>query len=128
MTERYICKYHREDGLVDKVWGREEWFVNELEYCFKKLTLKPGFSSSLHYHKKKKETFRVEKGSCKLMVRKRDKELIYSMREGTLMTIQPGQPHRFWLEKEVERPCIIYEVSTHHDDEDVVRLEESKAL
>lgn len=114
--------------VVVKVWGKEEWFVNEPEYCFKRLMLQPGFSSSLHYHKKKKETFRVEKGACKMLVVKRDQEYIYRMASGWAITILPGQPHRFWLEKEVGRPCVIYEVSTHHDEDDVVRLEESKAL
>ena len=30
---------------VEKAWGFEEWWVNEPEYCFKILVVKPGFQS-----------------------------------------------------------------------------------
>ena len=43
--------------IVKKVWGREIWLVNEVEYCCKMLEVKKGASGSLHYHVVKKETF-----------------------------------------------------------------------
>ncbi len=114
--------------VVSKLWGREEIWLNELEYCFKVMTLHPGFTASEHYHRIKKETFIVRSGQCFLWVKKRDKDCTYRLNEGDRITILPGQPHRFWLEKEAEAPCVIYEVSTHHSDDDTIRLEVSRQL
>lgn len=113
---------------IEKVWGDEIWWVNEPEYCLKVLTLEPGFTSSLHYHRKKKETFLVRKGRCHLLVRKKDKELVYNLGVDAQVTISPGQPHQFWLESDAEEPCQILEVSTHHSEDDVVRLDESRRI
>jgi mannose-6-phosphate isomerase-like protein (cupin superfamily) len=110
---------------VEKVWGFEEWWVNDDEYCFKVLVLKPGYTSSLHYHPIKKETFIVLRGHCQILVKHGDTELRRQMDTEQQITIYPGTPHQFWLEKEASGPCIIYEVSTHHDDDDVVRQSES---
>ena len=112
--------------VVQKVWGQEEWYVNE-EYCFKILRLKPGFQSSLHYHRQKKETFIVRYGACSLEVHKKDRMQLHKLATGDSITLQPGQPHRFWVETQHEE-CVIYEVSTHHSDDDVVRLEESRRI
>ena len=46
-------------NIVDKVWGREEWIVNNEKYCGKKLILKKGYSCSMHHHKIKDETFYI---------------------------------------------------------------------
>jgi mannose-6-phosphate isomerase-like protein (cupin superfamily) len=113
---------------VKKVWGEEQWMVNEPEYCMKLLVLRPGFQSSLHCHRKKKETMIVKKGSCQLLIRDWDQEVIVQLTQGDSITIRPGQLHQFWLAPEAARPCVLYEVSKHHSDDDVERLEESKAL
>ncbi len=42
---------------VNKVWGSEEWIVNNSTYCGKILNIKKGYRSSIHYHKNKHETF-----------------------------------------------------------------------
>jgi mannose-6-phosphate isomerase-like protein (cupin superfamily) len=113
---------------VDKAWGFEEWWCNEPEYCFKILVVKPGFTSSKHYHKKKKETLIVLKGTCHLYLWKRDKEQHVILTPEDKVLINPGYPHQFWVEPEEKEPCIIYEIATHHDDEDVVRETESGAI
>jgi mannose-6-phosphate isomerase-like protein (cupin superfamily) len=121
---------------IEKVWGFEEVWVNEPEYCFKILALKPGFTSSLHYHLKKKETFLVLKGYCYLEVWRGDQIETHKLVSEDKITILPGQPHRFFLKEEigvgfgelVTQPCIIYEISTHHDDSDVVRKSESRRI
>lgn len=109
--------------VVTKLWGREIWYANEPEYCMKMLVLNPGFSCSLHYHNIKKETFIVKKGWCMFQHLMLDPE---RMEVGNYVVIQPKQPHRFFLPLG-EKSCVIYEVSTHHDDSDVVRLVESHA-
>lgn len=112
--------------VVSKPWGFEEWWVNENEYCFKILVLKQGFHSSKHWHLKKKETFIVKNNYCVLKLW----DKMGNMRFVTLhaeehIVIEPNTPHEFYLDANAEMPCVIYEVSTHHDDHDVVREYES---
>lgn len=122
--------------IVEKVWGQEEILVNEPDYCLKILRLKAGFKSSKHWHRKKKETFVVKAGSCHLLLWKRDKLSNYVLKVGDSVTIRPGQPHEFWawqpwptgMALPLKYACEIYEVSTHHSDDDVVRETESGPL
>jgi mannose-6-phosphate isomerase-like protein (cupin superfamily) len=109
---------------VEKVWGTEFWIANNEKYCLKYLYIEPGRSSSLHYHKVKDETFLIDQGYCHLQMG--DKELV--MYPGDSVRLMPETPHRFWIPKGQLDGCMIVEVSTHHDDEDVVRLEESRIL
>ena len=107
--------------VVEKAWGRELWLANEPEYCLKKLILDEGYACSLHYHPIKKETFFVDYGSCFIRIGREIRELHL----GDSVVIEPTTPHQFWS---VKGDCHILEVSTHHSDDDVVRLEESHKL
>lgn len=105
---------------VIKVWGWEEWIVNNDLYCGKFLYLKKGFQCSLHYHPKKHETFFIEHGKV-IMECKNDTTI---MGAGKTITILPKTRHRFTgLEDSV-----IIEISTPHSDGDVVRIEESREV
>ena len=105
--------------IVDKVWGREVWLVNEPEYCCKLLELNKVSFGSRHYHSKKKETFILQKGQVELEI----ENLYFRMDKAYQQwTILPGKVHRMFGCED----AVILEVSTHHDDNDVVRLEESK--
>jgi len=109
--------------VVEKVWGQEIWMVND-EYCGKILRVKPGYMCSLHYHPVKRETFYVQAGSVSLERRTNEgifNELLFS---GESRTIPPYTPHRFSSYTGAQ----IIEISTHHEDEDVVRLEPSGKL
>ena len=109
---------------VEKVWGKEVIIANEPEYCGKLLYVNKGASGSLHYHPKKKETFHLLKGRINLEY-KSDVSFCFRM-PGLCpvpLTIPAGTPHRFTAVLD----SIILEISTHHDDEDVVRIEESRA-
>ncbi len=111
--------------VVPKVWGEEHWIANTEQYCLKVLNIKPNGCSSLHYHKTKDETFFVDLGTCFLEL----ENVTYELHEQDSIRIRPGQKHRFWCPAEKSKyGCMITEVSTHHDDNDVVRLEESKML
>ena len=99
--------------IVPKSWGREEWIVND-EYCGKFLHVNAGKSSSLHYHKTKKETYCILKGTIHLRLNGTGRLL----GEMEIATIEPGQTHQFTGITD----AVILEVSTHHDDEDTVRL------
>ena len=108
---------------VQKIWGIEEWIVNEKGYCGKKLTVNKGCRCSLHCHKKKAETFYVLSGSGWIETHGINCFVI----PGMIIDIKPGQYHRF----STIRPwgttdeLVLIEFSTHHEDDDVVRKEES---
>jgi D-lyxose ketol-isomerase len=102
---------------INKAWGYEEVLVNEPEYCAKMLHLDAGKMCSLHFHKTKKETFIVLMGLVRLEWSQQD-ELLRAREARTLL---PGMSHRF----SSAHGAVILEISTHHDDADVVRLEPS---
>ena len=101
-----------------KVWGKEEIIVNCDLYCGKLLYLRKGATSSYHYHIKKQETFYALKGQVVLTIEGKDYMLTPFSRAQTIM---PEQKHSFFGITD----AIILEVSSHHSDEDVVRLKES---
>ncbi len=102
---------------VKKEWGVEEWFCNELEYCYKRLLISPGKQCSLHFHPIKKETFIVQSGVVRFELAGVEEEL----GPGDVRTILPRNAHRFGS----VHGATIIEVSTHHEDSDCVRLEPS---
>ena len=53
-------------NFVEKVWGHEEWIVNNPKYCGKKLVLKKGYRCSIHKHDIKDETFYILSGTVLL--------------------------------------------------------------
>ena len=114
---------------VVKVWGSEDWIVHCERYCGKRLTLQPGFQSSLHMHPIKDETFFVESGCCSLELED-EFGAIYrrTMLPGDRQRILPGRYHRFSLASDAGEPCVILEVSTFHSDKDVCRREESRRI
>jgi mannose-6-phosphate isomerase-like protein (cupin superfamily) len=116
---------------IEKAWGREEVLVDEPEYCAKRLVISPGKRCSLHYHDIKKETFIVQDGLVRL-----EYGMLYEgfvgpplsiygedelLKRGESRTIYPTVAHRF----SSTHGATILEISTHHDDADVVRLENS---
>lgn len=118
---------------VEKKWGIERWIENSEKYCMKTLTLQPGWQSSMHFHKIKTETFLVVAGRVKLEVMRGfrtspDSETaIHTIRLKPYQayTLEPYTPHRF---SAIDGEAVVVEASTKHDDEDVVRLEESRAI
>ncbi len=107
--------------FVQKVWGSESWIVND-EYCAKILEINPGFQCSLHYHLNKRETFHVLSGYIKLEQRDlRGFPIEEFLSPGDTRTIEPKTPHRFGSYVGAR----LLEISTHHSDDDVVRITES---
>lgn len=103
--------------IVPKAWGEEHWIVNERLYCGKKMVLRKGQQSSLHYHRLKDETFYVLNGRIRLELENETTIL----EPGAVVRIHPHMTHRFGgLEDSV-----FFEFSTGHSDEDVYRLEPS---
>jgi len=111
---------------VQKLWGMEYWMVNSHLYCLKFLKVIPGYRCSIHAHATKEETFLGLSGTLRLMVHRRDCGIAaeHAIHPGQSYTIRPEIFHSF-------RACNVtwvMEVSTHHDDRDVIRLEESRLL
>lgn len=106
--------------LVKKAWGYELWFVNRLEYCGKLLFIDRGARCSNHCHKIKTETFFCPEGQVMLTIGNKQ----YGLNSQTrAKTIFPGEYHTFWAEVK----SVLIEVSTHHDDLDSYRLDESQS-
>ena len=76
--------------IVKKPWGRELWIAMEDEYGGKILEIKKGFTTSLHYHKKKKETIYVLEGTLNVYT----PEKSYKINPGESITIEPNDVHR----------------------------------
>ncbi len=107
---------------VKKLWGNEEWLVNNDKYCAKYLNLKKGYQCSLHYHIKKDETFYILKGKVKLEVcsiASNDKTDVIVLTAKQQVRLRPCIVHRF---TSLTRTSKILEVSTTHFDEDSYRL------
>ena len=106
---------------VQKLWGKEEWLVNNEMYCAKKLYLKKGFMCSYHYHKNKDETFVIESGQVCLNIE--GKEQILNPKD--IQRILPGQKHCF---NSISNTALMLEISTHHEDSDSYRETESRKI
>ncbi len=123
--EEILSSLEKKDHIDDitktqKVWGYEKWLENNERYCCKLLSLDKNFQCSLHYHKIKDEMFLVTKGYVRLEL----EEKIHYLREGNFIRILPGQVHRF---RGIE-DSIIMEISSHHEDSDSYRIEESRRV
>jgi len=105
---------------VKKVWGKEVWIVNCEKYCGKLLYLDKGAVSSMHYHITKQETFYALSGQTALTIGGKDYMLNPYSRP---KTIYPFQEHQF---RGFSKGIVILEISTHHKEEDVVRLTQSQ--
>ena len=111
-------------NFVEKVWGHEEWIVNNDKYCGKKLFLKKGFRCSMHHHKVKDETFYIASGSVLLETEFEGKQDSRIMHPGEISHIKIGMWHRFSGLQDSE----IIEFSTFHMDSDSYRREISGAI
>jgi mannose-6-phosphate isomerase-like protein (cupin superfamily) len=119
---------------VDKAWGWEEWLVQSEFYCAKYLYVMAGRKSSLHFHRKRDETLRVEWGELHVQLainvpfdlrpQPWFEETIVAT--GESVRISAGRVHRFWatpLRSPESYGAKILEISTYQDETDIVRLE-----
>jgi len=103
---------------VVRDWGKELWLVNCGEYCCKLLYLPKGAYSEKHYHQVKKETFYCLRGIVALQVE--GNEIVIDPFTKPI-TIKPNESHLFCGLSN----AILLEISTHHDEKDVVFLSEA---
>jgi len=111
--------------IVKKLWGYEKHIVNTDLYCGKILVALPnGMACSVHYHKKKTETFHIVRGSLHLQLFSIDGTLQQQtvLNAGDSLTLSPLTPHRFWA---IDELCEFIEFSTTDAPEDSYRLIDS---
>jgi mannose-6-phosphate isomerase-like protein (cupin superfamily) len=96
--------------------------------------VRKGFMSSLHWHKNKDETFIIIKGEVQLEVggpcqlgldKLYPKKKMMRLKVGDAFRLEPGTVHRF---QSISNNSIILEVSTHHEDEDSIKIKVARAL
>ncbi len=98
-----------------KSWGKELWIAEEAEYGGKILIIRENKSTSLHYHKDKKETIYCFKGLVDIVLTDR----IVTLKEGEDITLLPRTMHSITGRKD----STLFEVSTPQLA-DVVRVQE----
>ena len=110
---------------VEKDWGSETWFANNLErnYCGKVLEIKKGKGTSMHYHVDKHEVFYVLEGTLKVDWIDTDSGEVYTVHvaKGESMEMPQGIPHSLIADEAFEDVKLI-EASTFHRDSDSYRL------
>ena len=99
-------------------WGSFEKF-NENEQCTVKLLhIKPGSRLSLQYHNKRKEFWKIVKGSATVQVQNKQS----SLKEGDDIIIPSGAKHRIQASN---TGCTVLEISYgNFDENDIVRIED----
>jgi len=110
---------------VKKLWGSEEWLVNNNLYCAKYLNLKRGYQCSLHYHKLKDETFYILEGIIELELQENGREVTITLVRGNQYRLKPYTLHRF---RAITFRAKILEISTTHFDSDSYRKEKARKI
>ncbi len=105
------------NNLVPKLWGHEEWIVNNAQYCGKKLVFMKNHGCSLHHHKIKHETFYVLSGQVILDLEYNGVRTIRQMGPGDTAAIPQLTWHRLIALTNAE----VMEFSTYHMEEDSYR-------
>jgi D-lyxose ketol-isomerase len=112
--------------VIEKMWGKEFVLANNGKYCLKFLKVNPGFQSSIHCHKKKDETFIGWAGTTRLTIHAASGEAQseHAIHQGQSYRLKPNVYHSF----QAYNVSWILEVSTAHEEKDVVRLQESRKV
>jgi len=102
-----------------KVWGSEDWIVNDEEFgfCGKRLLLNEGYQCSIHSHARKSEVFYINKGLVLMQAYGGEKLMLPSKS----LLIKRNTGHRFIGITDAE----IIEFSSFHRESDSHRVEPS---
>lgn len=106
--------------IVKKGWGSENWLWNAA-YCGKLLFFCSGKRCSYHYHPIKDEVLYLQYGKIIMKYAEHDdleraNEII--LLPGMAFHVTPGMRHQMIAEED----SLIFEVSTHHEDSDSIRV------
>lgn len=101
----------------DHKWGYQIRMLNEPEYCAKVMVLENTTPGSLHRHQIKKESFVCLNGCATVDVELNGTFESFVLYPGDTVTVPRNARHRM----QAIRVAILLEVSTHDDDDDIVR-------
>jgi mannose-6-phosphate isomerase-like protein (cupin superfamily) len=112
--------------IVPKLWGTEFWMIQTEKYSLKYLKINPGFQCSIHCHAKKDETFLGMTGTARLNIHTDNGAVhtVHAIHQGQQYRVRPKVYHSF----QAVNVAWVCEVSTSHDDRDVIRLQESRRV
>ncbi len=111
---------HKNKKINLKGWGSEKVIHNNEKYCVKILSLRQGGTCSLHYHKRKEESFLVLSGKVELDFVLDGQETIMILEEGESVDIPPYVAHRF---KALETSELLEASSQDLEEDDLIRIE-----
>ena len=138
-TLTYCVTAPAQRKFVSKPWGWEDWLFNDKEanYCHKKLFIKGGRRGSIHMHPTKDEVLTCHSGQLFVEVMSAEPPPTNNSNLNALVAIQlipvraecsirikPGTWHRLVAQYDT----LIYEASTYHDDNDVVRKDHWRSV
>ena len=104
--------------IEDRPWGKFEKYVENERCTVKTLHIKPNSQTSLQYHDKRDELWKVLKGSIIIVVN----DTKYKLSENDTFYIKRGLKHQII---NLEKPSMILEISTgHFDENDIVRIKD----
>ena len=104
--------------IENRPWGKFERYVENQKCTVKTLYMKPNSQTSLQYHDKRDEWWKVIKGSVKIVVNDHE----HTLNEGNSYYIKRGLKHRII---NLDNAAIILEISIgDFDEDDIVRLKD----
>lgn len=104
--------------IEDRPWGKFERYVENEKCTVKTLYIKPNSQTSLQYHDKRDEWWKVLKGSIIIVVNDNK----YKLSENDSFFIKRGLKHQII---NLENPSMVLEISTgYFDEDDIVRLKD----
>jgi len=111
-----------------KKWGSEHLITNSSKYCVKVMTLEPGTRCSLHFHRRKTETFVLVSGQLTLqtvMLQTGEYEITELLHAGDSVTLEIETPHTFYCPEGQIGPTVFVEASTEDFIDDSYRINPS---
>lgn len=112
------------DIITQKPWGREVLLHQGYGYAVKLISIFPGQSTSLHFHRVKHEYIFVVSSKLSIELypsQRQDSSKHHELLEGESIGIEPAAVHRMFNETEQELRYL--ECQTDHLD-DVVRVKD----
>ena len=103
-----------------KGWGQETIVHNNENYCVKLLNLQQGGQCSLHFHKKKEESFLVLEGHVEVELFYDLERKYVDLRRGESIDIPPFMAHRF---RAIENSRLLEASNQDLEEADLIRIE-----
>jgi mannose-6-phosphate isomerase-like protein (cupin superfamily) len=105
---------------VEKRWGWEDIYINWREYCMKRLYIKAGHDTSMHFHVDKHETLLVVEGVLTLSYKDgKGGDHRVLIPRGEAFVVPPGFQHKLIA---TTTDVTLIEASTMDDTEDSIRV------